>query len=115
MDGEKRTSLGLEENVEAALAYVGIFITGIIFLALEKESEFVRFHAMQSTVAFLGLFFLWAIFSMIPFMGWIIALLVQIVGLVVWIVGIVKAYQGERYKFPIVGDIAEQWLPKVNF
>ncbi|MFA4639739.1 DUF4870 domain-containing protein [Pyrococcus kukulkanii] len=109
-----KTSLGLEENVEAALSYVGIFVTGIIILALEKESEFVRFHALQSTITFLGLIILGAIFSVIPIIGWIFNTIITIVAVIAWILGIIKAYQGEKFKFPIAGDLAESWLPKVN-
>lgn len=114
---EKRkseTSLGLEENVEAALAYVLGFLTGIALLLLEKESEFVRFHAMQSTITFLGIFIIQRILVFIPFLGGLLAMLLSLVGLVLWILGIVKAYQGEYYKFPIVGDIAENQIRKMN-
>ncbi|AIF69821.1 membrane protein [Palaeococcus pacificus DY20341] len=111
---EKKTSLGLEENIEGALAYVLGFITGIIFLLAEKESDFVRFHAMQSTITFLGLFIINLVLGFIPFLGWILGLLLSLLGFIFWILGIVKAYQGELYKFPIVGDIAENQLQKMN-
>lgn len=112
-EGPKKTSLGLDENVEGLLAYLLFWVTGIIFLVLEKESDFVRFHAMQSTITFLGLMVLSYIFAIIPF-GFIITWLLDLLGLVLWILGMLKAYQGERYKFPLVGDLAEQWLEKVN-
>ena len=110
----KKTSLGLDENVEGALAYLLGFITGIAFLLLEKESDFVRFHAMQSTIVFLGLFIIDVILRLIPFLGWLLGILISLIGLIVWIVGMIKAYQGELYKFPIVGDIAEGQLEKMN-
>ncbi|WP_054841504.1 DUF4870 domain-containing protein [Thermococcus peptonophilus] len=111
----KRTSLGLDENVEGLLAYLLWWVSGIILLLLEKESDLVRFHAMQSTIIFLPLWIAIKIFSYIPLLGWIIADLLGLIGLIVWIVGMVKAYQGgERYKFPIAGDLAEQWLGKVE-
>jgi uncharacterized membrane protein len=53
------------------------------------------------------------IFAFIPYIGGLISWLLGLLGLVFWIVGMIKAYQGERYKFPIVGDLAEQWLGKV--
>lgn len=109
----KKTSLGMDENIEGLLAYLAWWITGIIFLVLEKESDFVRFHAMQSTITFIGITVLQVILSFIPYIGGILAWLLGIVGFVLWILGMVKAYQGERYKFPIVGDYAEQWLEKV--
>ncbi len=109
----KKTSLGMDENIEGLLAYLAWWITGIIFLVLEKESDFVRFHAMQSTITFIGITVLQVILSFIPYIGGILAWLLGIIGFVLWILGMVKAYQGERYKFPIVGDYAEQWLEKV--
>ncbi len=110
----KKTSLGMDENIEGLLAYVLGWLTGIIFLLLEKESDFVRFHAMQSTITFLGLTILSIIVGFIPILGAILGALLWILGLIFWILGMVKAYQGERYKFPIVGNLAEQWVGKVN-
>ncbi|ASJ09188.1 hypothetical protein A3L11_08070 [Thermococcus siculi] len=106
----KKTSLGMDENIEGLLTYVLGALTGIIFLILEKESDFVRFHAMQSTILFIGLWILQIILGAIfgP-----LGTLVALIEIVVWIVGMLKAYQGERYKFPIVGDLAEQWVEKV--
>ncbi|CAD5244205.1 DUF4870 domain-containing protein [Thermococcus camini] len=110
----KKTSLGMDENLEGLLAYLAWWITGIIFLVLEKESDFVRFHAMQSTITFIGITVLQVILSLIPYIGGILAWLLGIIGFVLWILGMVKAYQGERYKFPVVGNLAEEWMGKVN-
>ncbi len=103
-----KTSLGMEENLEALLTYVLGWITGIIFLLLEKNSKFVRFHAMQSTITFLGFTIVMFILLFIPLIGWALNLLLAILGVIVWIVCIVKAYQGEKYKLPFIGDIAEK-------
>jgi uncharacterized membrane protein len=65
MEEKKRSSTGLDENVAGFLCYLFGFITGIVFLVVEKKSNFVKFHAMQSTITFLSLF----IISMI--IGWI--------------------------------------------
>ena len=51
----EKTSTGLDANVAAALSYLVGFVTGIIFLLVEKENRFVRFHAMQSTLLFAGI------------------------------------------------------------
>jgi uncharacterized membrane protein len=110
----KKTSLGMDENVEGLLAYLGWWITGIIFLVLERDSDFVRFHAMQSTVTFLGITILGWIFELIPFVGWVLTNLTWLLGVVFWILGMLEAYQGKLYKFPYVGDLSEQWLSKVN-
>lgn len=105
-----KTSLGLEENFEAALSYVLGFVTGIVIFLLEKESEFVRFHAMQSTIVFLGLTIIQRIFMYIPFFGWMFSWLIGLLGFVLWILLIIKAYQGERYRVPIAGDFAEKFV-----
>jgi len=104
------SSTGLEENAAGALAYLLSFITGIVFLIVEEDSDFVRFHAMQSTITFGGLFVLQFIIGIVPIIGWIISILIFPVWLILWIVLMMKAYQGERFKLPLVGNIAEQQL-----
>jgi len=103
-----KTSTGLEENIAGLLCYVLGWITGIVFLVLEKENKFVRFHAFQSLLTFLPLGVLAWILGWIPFAGWVIAGLVWILILILWLILMFKAYKGERYKLPIVGDIAEK-------
>jgi uncharacterized membrane protein len=102
----ENTSVGIEENVEGALCYLLGFITGIIFYMIEKDSDFVRFHAAQSTIVFLGLFIVPQI--LIPFLPFI-APLFSALGFIVWIVMMYKAYSGERYKLPVIGDMAENY------
>jgi len=110
-----KTSLGLDENVEALLTYLVGWITGIIFLVLEKKSKFVRFHAMQSTITFLGFTVLSIILiplDFIPFIGVLISLIDWIIGIVafiIWIICMIKAYQGEKFKLPIAGNLAERY------
>ena len=105
-----KTSLNLDENIEAALAYVLSWISGLAIYLLEKENKFVRFHAMQSFITFLGLSIIGVILSFIPVMGEILSRLLGILGIILWIVCIIKAYQGERFKLPSVGDIAEKYV-----
>lgn len=102
---KKTTVLGVEENIEGALCYVLGFVTGIIFLILEKDNKFVKFHAMQSTVVFLLLFVAIAILGTIP-LFWLIIPLIWIAELILWLLLMYKAYQKEMFKLPIVGDIA---------
>jgi uncharacterized membrane protein len=83
-------------------------LTGIIFLLLEKDNKFVRFHAIQSIVVFGAYTVLAIILNFIPVIGWIINLLLGIAAFVFWIVLMVKAYQGQIYKLPVAGDIAER-------
>ncbi len=105
-----KTSLDLEENIEGALCYVLGWISGIIFFLLENKSKFVKFHALQSIITFLGLTIASILFNIIPFFGWVISSLIGLLGFALWIVLIIKAYQGEMYALPIAGDIAKQYL-----
>lgn len=107
------SSLNLDENVSGLLCYLGVLITGIIFLILEKKSRFVRFHAMQSIVLFAGLWIVFIIISFFPVIVYsLLNTLLSILSLVLWIVLMVKAYQNETLKLPVVGDIAENFLSK---
>lgn len=102
---KKVTALGIDENIEGALCYVLGFVTGIIFLILEKDNKFVKFHAMQSIIIFVLLFVVIAILGIIP-LFWVIIPLIWIVELILWLLLMYKAYQKEMFKLPIVGDIA---------
>jgi len=110
MDEKKKTELGIDENIEGLLCYLLGFITGILFLILEKENKFVRFHAMQSTVTFVVLFVISMVLWSIPIIGWVISPLISLLSLILWILLMYKAYQGEVYKLPIVGDLAEKQI-----
>ncbi|MFZ5845019.1 MAG: DUF4870 domain-containing protein [Patescibacteria group bacterium] len=102
------------ENLMAAAAYLLGFITGIIFLLVEKQSRFVRFHAMQSTLLFGGLFIVNIVLGFIPILGWLVGLLLSFAAFILWIVLMWKAFQGEMYKLPYVGEMAEKQLAKMK-
>ena len=101
-----KTSTGVQANVAALLCYLVGFITGIIFIVIEKENKFVRFHAMKSIVVFGFLFVLGFILPFIPILGLILLPFLWIVNVVLWIILMVKAYQGEKFKVPVAGDIS---------
>jgi uncharacterized membrane protein len=111
-DRKNKTVMGINENIEGLLCYVLGWITGIVFLVLEKENKFVRFHAMQSLVTFLGLFILLIIVGMIPVLHWVLSPLISIFTLILWLFLMYKAFKGDRYKLPRVGDFAEQQINK---
>ena len=106
---------GLTDNVAGALAYVTI-IPAIVFLVLEpfNRKRFVRFHAFQClffavawTVLWIGL----SILGHIPFLGWATLLLwplISLAGFIIWLILVLKAYQGQMFKLPVIGNMAEQ-------
>ncbi len=102
------------ENLMGAAAYLLGFITGIIFLLVEKQSKFVRFHAMQSTILFGGVFVVNIALGFIPILGWLTGLVLSLVAFILWIVLMWKAFQGEMYKVPYVGEMAEKQLAKMK-
>ncbi len=105
-----KTSTGLEENVAGLLCYVLGWISGLVFILIEKENKFVRFHAMQSIVVFGVLTVASIILNWIPFIGWVLGILISILALVLWIVLMIKAYQGTKYKVPWAGNFAEKQI-----
>ncbi len=120
------SSTGLAENVAGALAYLMGPVTGIIFLVLEKNSSFVKFHAAQSIgifvivfVAFIVLSIVSTTLSLIPIVGWIVGLVLLFVsiiagfgGLFLWLFLMYKAYSGEEWEFPWVGEQSRKMLLK---
>ena len=119
----EETSSGLTPNVAAGLSVVLTIITGIIFLFLEKRSQFVRFWAMQAVffgaavVVFLivaGVIHsvLAGIFGPLAFLWWLLCGFVKL-GLVgVWLVMLFQAFSGSRWELPFIGPLARQQLAK---
>jgi len=103
-----KTSTGMEENVAGLLCYLLGWITGIIFLILEKDNKFVRFHAIQSIVVFGIITVAQLILRWIPFIGWILSILISILAFILWIILMVKAFQGVKYKLPWAGNFSEK-------
>jgi len=105
----EKTSTGFDANVAAALSYLVGFVTGIIFLVVEKENRFVRFHALQSTLVFAGMVALNILLQIVPFLGALLFVFVILpVSAVLWLFLMYKAYQGEEFKLPLVGEIAAE-------
>ena|SRR5437899_7865109 len=114
-------SAGLTDNVAGLLCYIAGFITGILFLVLApyNQNKFIRFHAFQSIflcVAWVAVVIVERIISLIVLnisiallaMLSLIWMLVGLAFFALWIVLMVKAYQGQRWKLPIIGDLAEK-------
>jgi uncharacterized membrane protein len=117
------TQSGLSENVAGLLCYLFGWVTGLIFYFMDKR-PFVRFHAAQSIVVFGGLHILsvvvailfgfsimaggWTGFSL----GIVLFRLLQLVEVVLWILLMIKAYQGEKFRVPLAADLADQIFGK---
>ena len=110
----EKTSTGLEANIAGLLCYVLGWISGLVFILIEKENRFVRFHAMQSIVTFGAITvvsIILSILGIIPFIGVIFDIINWIIGVltfVLWIILMVKAAQGTMYKLPWAGNFAEK-------
>jgi len=109
---EAETTVGLSPNVAGLLCYVLTWVTGIIFVVLEKKSTFVKFHAWQSIMTFGVLFVAYLIFFWIPVIGWIIAILIGILSFILWIILLIQAGTGKMWKVPWAGNWAEKQASK---
>lgn len=126
-----KSSTGLEENLAALLSYVFGWLSGLIFLLIEKDSKLVRFHAMQSILlnvcCAVVAFVLWIVmFILVLVVGQISGSLSTILGLlftlvwlafsvgilIAWVMCLIKAYQSQFFKLPIIGDFAEKFVSK---
>jgi uncharacterized membrane protein len=113
------TQSGLSENVAGLLCYVLGWITGLIFYFIDKR-PFVRFHAAQSIVVFGGFTVIRIVLAMVFVspglggfsMGFGLLALVSLLGFVLWILLMVKAYQGEKFRIPLAADLADQIFGK---
>ncbi|MFY9561461.1 MAG: DUF4870 domain-containing protein [Terriglobales bacterium] len=106
---------GMADNIAGMLAY--LLIPAIVFLVLEpyNKNRFIRFHSFQCiflAIAFTVLGVGLGIIAQIPFLGWaVLFLLWPLIGLgelILWIILLLKAYQGQMFKLPVIGDMAEK-------
>lgn len=115
--GGGQQGTGLAPNVASLLCYICSPITGIVFLLIEKENKDVIFHAWQSLV--FGAAYI-VVVVLLEVLAGIMGLLASVLGIIigffvplvilaafiVWIICLVKAYQGERWRIPVIGDFA---------
>jgi uncharacterized membrane protein len=123
---EAESSTGMSANLAGLLCYVGGvippiplgWISGLVFLAIEKKSTFVKFHAWQAIIVFGALGVLNLIFfplHFIPYVGlgfWILHIIVIVASVVLAIILMLQAYQGKMWKVPWAGDWAEKHISK---
>jgi len=108
----KKYTFGLDKNFACALSYVAGWISGLVFFLSEKEDKEIRFHAVQSIIFFGSLSIISLFLGRIPLVGWSLMPVLGLLVFVGWLVCLVKAYQGEHFKLPVVGDIAEKQVNK---
>ncbi len=118
-----KSSIGLDANVAALVAYIATWITGLIIYLTEKENRFVRFHAMQAIllgvttiVIYIGLGIVMIILRLmsdvLALLGGLLWLLFGLAFFAAWIFCMIKAYQGQLFKLPVIGDMAEKIVNK---
>lgn len=113
----------MKENIAGLLCYVLGWVTGLIFYFIDKR-PFVRFHAAQSIVVFGGLQLIGVVLG-VAFgislvtggltgfsLGFALYRLLQLLGLILWILLMIKAYQGERFRVPVAADLADKIFGK---
>jgi uncharacterized membrane protein len=116
---QTQAGTGLAPNLAGALTYLFAPLTGILFLVIEKENRFVRFHAAQSVIFGIACIVIWValtilgmILGMIPLIGWIISLLLSFgLGLgffALWLFLMFQAFQGREWEVPVVGEQARR-------
>ncbi|MBN1168560.1 hypothetical protein JXA63_01580 [Candidatus Woesebacteria bacterium] len=112
MTEKKKSGTGLDKNTAGALSYVIPVLSGVVFLILEKD-PFVRFHAMQNIVLFTVLTVLQVLFTatifLIP-----LASLIWLLGFVLWLLLIYKAWKGEEWEVPVLGKYARKFVAKLK-
>ena len=123
-----KSSTGLDENIASLIAYLAGWVSGLIFFLIEKDSRLVRFHAMQSILLNVGLGVIWivlvivvsilviilgqvssALAGIVSLLSVLLYLLGGLVTVLAWVWCLIKAYQGQMYKLPILGDFAEKF------
>jgi uncharacterized membrane protein len=110
----ERTSMGMKARTAGLLCYLFGWVGGLVFLLLERDNRFVRFHAMQSILFFGTISILGWIFSYFPFALFGLGGVVGLIGFIGWIVLMVAAHRGRYYKLPLFGDYAEQLANRVS-
>ncbi|MBS3943726.1 MAG: DUF4870 domain-containing protein [Dethiobacter sp.] len=109
LDEIKKSSIGMDENVAAASSYAFLFLSGLFFLAVERKSRFVRFHALQGAVTLFVVFVTNIALAFVPGFGILLAIVLWLLNLILIVNLFLKALSGEWYMLPVVGRWAWRW------
>jgi uncharacterized membrane protein len=104
----ERTSMGMKARTAGLLSYLFGWVGGLVFLLLERDNRFVRFHAIQSILFFGTVSILSGILGYFPYAFFGLGGVVGLVGFIGWIVLMVAAHRGRYYKLPLFGDFADR-------
>jgi uncharacterized membrane protein len=106
---DETVQTGLSDNAASGLAYFTL-IPAIIFLVVApyNQKAEIRFHCWQSIILGIVCVVIDVVLTLIPFVGWIVLPLFALLVLIVWILCIVKAFSGQRFKIPVIGDFADK-------
>ena len=126
-----KSSTGLDDNIAALLSYIFGWVSGLIFFIMEKDSRLVRFHAMQSIllnavalVVGIALWIGWVVIAIVGAMisdslgalfGFLFGLLLVVFYIAIFVAAIlclIKAYQRQYFKLPVIGNFAEKFSTK---
>jgi uncharacterized membrane protein len=115
----QKSALGLDSNVTALIGYP-VGIVALILIFIEKDNKFVRFHAIQSLLFWAAVTVIYVVLAIITgilfaastTLGGLFSLVFLLLGLGV-LAGVIllayKAFQGQSFKLPVLGDMAEKW------
>lgn len=106
--------MGMKAITAGLLCYLFAWVGGLVFLFLEKDNRFVRFHAIQSILFFGAMSILEGIFNVFPFGLFGIGAAFGLISLIGWIVLMVMAHRGRYYKLPLFGDLAEKLANQIK-
>jgi len=110
-----------DSNSMAAVAYVLTILTGVLMFVMKPEDKFVKFHAVQSILLFISFFVIGAVINILSIIFMVVGgtallglwlsgiILLEIILVLVSLYCIFKAYSGERFKLPIIGNMAENF------
>ncbi|MDP4143730.1 MAG: DUF4870 domain-containing protein [Bacillota bacterium] len=102
----------MSREIKGLFCYLFSWLGGLIIYLVEKEDELIRFHAVQSMVASGLIFVIQVAYGILPLHIPFFSSAIGIIGFIIWIIGCIKGYKLEKYKFPIIGDIAENIIDK---
>ena len=108
-------SIGMDQGVAVLLIYLFGWVSGLVFMFIEKQNRFVRFNAMQSillSAGWIGIILISSILGRVPIVGtifWITSFLIGVAMTALFVALIVLGFKSKKLELPVVSDLAESW------